>query len=911
MGVAVDARQLLGKCDSERSHPLVCHLIDVAHVCAAILEQANAAALLARLSEAVRLDQATCRRWLAFWVGAHDAGKASPSFQARLGATRQLQRAGWEFLQPVPEAWHGTTTACVLPDLLCQSRHWPAIDPAFAVRIGTTVGGHHGTFPRSEAVQMISCAVTGSGQWEQARGRMLATLADALELGPDSPRPEAPRVTDHAFFMVLAGLTSVADWIGSNEHFFPFAGVTVELRRYVRRSRRQAERALQTLGWGRWQAPRVELSFRDQFGFEPRPLQHAVLSLLPTVTRPSLLLVEAPMGEGKTEAAFTFADHNLVQLDQRGIYFALPTQATSNAMFSRTVSFLEQRFRDQRTEIEMHLLHGTSRLSRDYHRLRPSGVGIDEPEAGGTVVAHEWFMDCKRGLLSPFAVGTIDQALLAVLQTRHVFVRLFGLAGKTIILDEVHAYDTYMSTLLDRLLEWLAALGCSVVLLSATLPRLRRDQLVKTFSGGHEPPNAAYPQITLASAGKVHVQHVSSARRFRLNLRSVRNDPEAIADLLNDKLGSGGCAAIICNTVKRAQQVYQVLKQHFLEPDAGDGFPELDLLHARFPFAMREERENRCIRRFGKDGHGGARPGRAVLVATQIIEQSLDLDFDVMVTDLAPVDLVLQRAGRLHRHQEVAGRAVTRPKGLEQPTLWLATPEIPDGQVPDFGDDEYVYDRHVLLRTYLELIVQGRAYIRVPEDLQRLIDTVYDGLPGSGPTAAWSVALEQSFQKREQESHKANELARRVLVRKPDYEDDILEAFNAQLEEDDPEVHRSLRALTRLTSPSVSLICVHTRADRDYLDHEHREGVDPEQPPADRHDLGRWLERLIRASVTITHRAAVNHFRRKPVPKGWHEVGLLRYHRLVRFVDGNYRLDQYTLHYAPELGIRVLHHDDS
>ena len=384
------------------------------------------------------------------------------------------------------------------------------------------------------------------------------------------------------------------------------------------------------------------------------------------------------MGEGKTEAAMYLADRFAARLGQRGCYFALPTQATSNQMFTRVREFLKGRYPDN--IVNLQLLHGHAALNAEFQTLLQSADA--EPECvcedndlhdhRPGVIAAEWFTYRKRGLLAPFGVGTIDQALLAVLQTRHVFVRLFGLAHKTVIIDEVHAYDAYMTTLLERLLEWLAALGSSVVLLSATLPKARRDALASAYVkglGGNIalPPDDRYPRLTWVGQADSGSRHVETSERSsrKLSLQwidgAVPKDGDAfpLGERLRVALEAGGCAAVICNTVTQAQKVYLALKEYFVG-NADDGAPILDLLHARFLFKDRDERERRCLVRFGKPGalvdfgdkdlREVRRPNRAVLVATQVIEQSLDLDFDLMVSDHAPVDLILQRAGRLHRH---------------------------------------------------------------------------------------------------------------------------------------------------------------------------------------------------------------------------------------------------------------------
>ena len=288
--------------------------------------------------------------------------------------------------------------------------------------------------------------------------------------------------------------------------------------------------------------------------------------------------------------------------------------------------------------------------------------------SGGCGVVHPQ----KRGLLAPFGVGTVDQALLAVLKTRHYFVRLFGLAGKTVIVDEVHAYDAYMMKLLERLSEWLAACGCSVVLLSATLPRARRMALVKAFVQGLgrndatlNLPDRPYPRFTWISrtSCEVEVEEFPASRNFLepsamsgLTEKSLR-EPARNTNWGSSCMKLWVMAAALRSSVTRwvGPRRYIGFKIIFPEEDAGDAQPELGLFHARYLYEDREKREDQALHRFGKPSDPKVRrPHRAVLVSTQVIEQSLDLDFDLMVTEMAPVDLVLQRAGRLHRHERKA-----------------------------------------------------------------------------------------------------------------------------------------------------------------------------------------------------------------------------------------------------------------
>ncbi len=459
--------------------------------------------------------------------------------------------------------------------------------------------------------------------------------------------------------------------------------------------------------------------------------------------------------------------------------------------------FLKARYSNFRVNTQ--LVHGATLLSQEFTELRlatyPEDGEGNTNECSG-VVAESWFLPKKRSLLAPFGVGTIDQALLAVLQTKHFFVRLFGLAHKTIIIDEVHAYDTYMSTLLERLLEWLHALGCSVVLLSATLPAQKRLALLKAFGSNEPQQEVVYPRLTWISGNENGAVNFPAAQPKQITVRHISNDVTELVQALRAAIAQGGCVAVVCNTVGQAQEIYQTLRQEQLVSTEC-----LQLLHSRFPFEEREKRERRTRLSFGKEEQG-KRPLVAVLVATQIIEQSLDLDFDLMVTDLAPADLVLQRAGRLHRHDN------QRPTPLASPTLWLRMPPVDDHQIPEFGPSAKIYDHYTLLRSYLAL--KDRQFIQLPEDLETIVEAVY-GDQVSWPSAAWQEAAATTKEEFEQEIAKDEYKARSNLIASPKTSEtpgEFLARFSQQLEEDNPEAHQALQALTRLAEPSVQVVCL-------------------------------------------------------------------------------------------------------
>jgi CRISPR-associated endonuclease/helicase Cas3 len=553
-------------------------------------------------------------------------------------------------------------------------------------------------------------------------------------------------------------------------------------------------------------------------------------------------------------------------------------------MFARVRDFLRKRYPDER--VNFHLLHGHALLSEDYQELRLAAVYDDAADVEGHVVAETWFTPKKRALLSPFGVGTIDQALLAVLQTKHVFVRLFGLANKTVVLDEVHAYDVYMSTLLERLLAWLASLGCSVVLLSATLPRDKRIALLKAFAGRgvilpeSEPP---YPRMLAVDSDMAIAAGFPATRQVAVQLQWVGD--ASLCGRLTTILAQGGCVAVICNTVGEAQRTYGVLRDALRSTGI-----EVELFHARFPFGQRDDIEKRVLARFGKEGQ---RPHAAVLVATQVIEQSLDLDFDLMVSEYAPVDLLLQRVGRLHRHQR------DRPTPLVQPQLWLLEPGDRDqAGAPRFGKSEYVYERHILLRSFLAL--EGRQTVRLPDDVEMLIEMVYGDEPLQVPTTGWQTVLDETRKDLDERRERDQQLARRVLIKPPDYTDDLLEDFCQQLEEEDPTIHPTLQALTRLGDPTVAVVCLH------------QTGAGLRLRPGDSSDVNLNREpalsdvkQFLRAAVSLNHRGVVQHLLAQEVPAGWRKSGLLRYHRVAAFDNGALQLGGYLVGLDAELGVTI------
>jgi CRISPR-associated endonuclease/helicase Cas3 len=766
---------------------------------------------------------------------------------------------------PIP---HGRVSSIELARILERR----GVERRVANEIARAVGGHHGVFDTASVLRQASPQAVGEGLWGESRAWIVEWLAKQHDL---SGLPTKRELTGLA---LLAGLATISDWIASSEEHFPYRpeprGPPEDLDSLLSESKHKAGAALDRLGWRTRLRLPEPLDFQKFFGISvPRPLQVESVRISAELTLPSLVIVEAPMGEGKTEAALFVAEHQKQRHHLRGSYIALPTQATSNQMFGRVVKALSQGATEGIAHIL--LLHGHASLSAEFDELKRKGEAGFLPSSvepdGSTdaqAMAGEWFTYRKRGLLAPYGVGTIDQALMAALQSKHVFVRLLGLAGKVVVIDEVHAYDTYMSALLERLLAWLRAIGTSVVMLSATLPSSRRAALVKAFAPecpiSAERP--AYPCLTVVSGGEVRaIEFAAAAPGKGIRLEPAPSEPAALAVWLRDYLRAGGCAAVVCNTVGRAQEIYEACRQTMPE-EAEDGAPVVDLLHSRFPFEERETREQRTLKRFGKPGEG-LRPVTAVLVATQIIEQSLDIDFDLMVSELPPIDLLFQRAGRLHRHERGP-----RPTG-ERPMLGLiATPLTAEG-APDFSTS-HVYDKHILLRTWMAL--RGRSELRIPDEIRSSVEAVYSD-PGDAPEEPAILSLWETTASKLKASREAH--LREADLRYMPHPDSgsRLDTLTAMGRDEDDDLHPFFQVLTRLAERSVTVACLFGKRDELFLDRACTRPLSLNKVTVS------GAAEILRRSCSISNRRVVFDLEALPVPAAWKKNALLRNCRPLTF----------------------------
>lgn len=666
----------------EPFHLLVYHSLDVA-VCGHHLIRLPQFSLKS-LADELGWTHEQVDSLFVFFLALHDLGKFSRTFQALVpdlspelvapvSGKHYSQRhdtLGWLLWQELAEDFPGETL--------------PAPDHELWAIWMRSAAGHHGRPPLESAggglIELI-CGDYFVSEDRLAARDFVAELAQwMLPAGLPAPlRTSLKTIRRHSWR--LAGLAVLADWLGSNQTFFPYCSKPIaDLRHYWERRLPLAESALHQAGLQcqpvrHWQQPCALFDYLQ----EPTPLQcHAATVALEA--GPQLFLLEDVTGAGKTEAALILTQRLMQAGLAQGLYFALPSMATANQMYQR-VGLAYRRFYDGDAQPSLVLAHGARNLVEGF---RQSIVQADEPlvdrnyspqEPTASAHCNAWLADSgKKALLAEVGVGTLDQALLAVLPVRHQSLRLLGLAGKVLLVDEVHGYDPYLLTLLKRLLTAHARQGGSVVLLSATLPLSVRQDLLAAyrFGLGVEDEVVDDPRYPLAVQAGRKLSVVACATRPQVErhvgVRSL-HDESAVMELLVEQARAGRCVCWIRNTVDDARRAYQML---------GELLPaeRLTLFHSRYAMGHRLDIEDSVLQRFGKHSTADLRAGR-VLIGTQVLQESLDFDVDVMVSDLAPIDLLIQRAGRLQRHTRSA-TGDPAEDGAEQrpaPVLHLLTPE--------------------------------------------------------------------------------------------------------------------------------------------------------------------------------------------------------------------------------------------
>lgn len=671
-----------------------------------------------------------------FLSAAHDIGKGTPVFQAKKSRPphheldNQIEEkhkaAGLPIRKQQDFVNSNKTPHALASQVLLESEGCNR-------NVAAILGAHHGKPPETSIPDVYTINAYGFNYHLEKEGKIKwrsiqkELISYALELA-GLPSVEMIPTPNMVAQVLLSGLLIMSDWIASNESYFPYIrldDLTGNVDFSVREKNAWSELALTCP----WIASAVFDSgelFSQRFSFEkPNTLQLAAAEIALDIMQPGILVIEAPMGKGKTEAALACAEVFAGKTKRNGVFFALPTQATSDGIFPRLCNWIEKL--DDEGLYSIKLAHGKAQFNQDYQFIAnmegSTNIGFDEESS---LVVHEWFEGKKKSLLADFVVGTIDQLLLAALKQKHVMLRHLGLAQKVVIIDECHAYDAYMGQYLRRALNWLGAYGTPVIVLSATLPASKRQAVIGSYLNksaieSHpvdlfgNPSNVApptqdwvesldYPLITYTKGNEIMQRKIvtkEDSKKIHIEFLSE----EKVDILLEGLLSQGGCVGIIVNTVKRAQELARLLRIKFSEET-------VLLLHSLFLAPDRIKNEKILLMELGKPGNQVKRPRKRIVVGTQVIEQSLDIDFDVIITDIAPIDLLLQRIGRLHRHDR------KRPEKLTQAKCFIM-----GCNDEDFEEGaKHVYGEFLLTRTKALL----QKTLNLPDDIPLLVQKTYE-----------------------------------------------------------------------------------------------------------------------------------------------------------------------------------------
>lgn len=707
-----------------------------------------------QLADGLQLTGEELIPFVGYFVSLHDIGKIHYSFQCGDPHMKDmLRKLGLQGLGIPEPGFRHEKESCK-----AVKRIFKDMDRRTVSRLAEILGAHHQGKNENNTQQ------TADSDWEQLQRNFEDKMRTYFL--KDKISPVITKEQDGAVCALLLGIVILSDWIASGEYFAQaeqWKNKNTEIQAKVEKFLSESGLDSERIQYGEkfcevW--PNIPENGK-------RELQSRSEQLFREKTpRCSLVLMEAPMGEGKTEAGVYAALRMAEQWGKNGFYIALPTSATANQMVGRMRKLLSMHDRKETVRLLHAMAWMVDEQSGDFQRFN-----TDE-----SMFAANWLMPLRRGLLSSYAVGTVDQAMMAAMFIKYGVLRLLGLSGKALIIDEIHAYDTYMQNILTRLLEWCKALEIPVVLLSATLPPEKKQQLLGIYSD--EKIENKYPAITAAyEDGTLEVipfEHVAKRQKYSIQLQPILHDVDKIAVAAMEQVKEGGCLCILLNTVKQAQETFAEIKRQ-------NYTGHLILFHSRFLAGRRGEIEEQCLKLFGKDKK--FRPQSAILVATQVVEQSLDVDFDFFMSAAAPMDLLIQRMGRQWRHEQTP-----RPSGAENPLFTVLLPKD-----SDFGADGMVYPECLLKQT--AALLKDKREIRVPEDIAQLVADAYSA------SKVPPEELEKWMENLVNESMKGA-MAEKYKLWPPGKK---FRALSDPVDFDDLESQSYLSARTRLSEPTVRI----------------------------------------------------------------------------------------------------------
>lgn len=737
---------LWGKSEPYKS--LLHHMID-AGICALEYLSSINLPLLKVMSDSCNLNQDHLCRLVGYLVACHDIGKAHPNFQFSGQGFDSLPNNIQEKLLSLKsyscmsfkEFRHEVYSEEILTPLWINKRNF---EKDFAEQCARVIANHHNKYLNGKCYQnKKSKTFIEYGKIHTYLENTIFELFSPLLLSFDCQN----------FSVFCEGLNEVlvlADWIVSDVNYVVPCDYD-DVKEYFNNSKKVAKEKISSIGFIHSSLPQCT-NLEDFFSWSKgssRPMQKLVNSI--SDKNFGLAIIEDSPGSGKTEASLFLALKLAESYQKKGIYFALPTSATSNQMWDRINSCFSK-YNIPKTR----LMHGMAWSYIQHHEVLQSKFGSNDE------VGDEWLRPSRRALLSQFGVGTVDQIMMAVLNIKFRVLRLLGLTNKVLVIDEVHAYDAYMSKILERLLMWCSVFKIPVILLSATLPLSKKQSLINAYTGlelTDISPNNSYPLFTGVTDENLIIQKSCQAYKnyeYHLHLLPFLCDLEKTSDFALTKVMNGGNLCLMLNTVSDSQKVYKILK----EKSSNEKDFSLLLYHARFTAEDRAKIEKKCLEMYSTDNR---RPKRSILVCTQVVEQSLDVDFDVMISQICPIDLLIQRMGREWRHN------IERPSNINKPDFYILTGEIQKSPMCK------VYDSYIIHKT--QEYLNDKKILRVPNDLRDAIGKVYDSSEDS---------YEFLAKNKKEELEKTKALG--CLIGKPNkkgyflYENDSIETFEDNLE---------------------------------------------------------------------------------------------------------------------------------